>query len=280
MGKYGYKRSEPMGSVKIFKVASKKCNLPDNHSILNKYSNFVLPNYFQGELSSCTANALSLAYSYKYFKKTNTMFSPSRLFMYYNERMIENTTEYDDGAQLYSGVEVLRTIGVCSEDMYPYDETKVFDVPNNECYVSASANKTQNYQLIRYNKNVPDYYIIEQLKNALFKDNPIVFGFDVYDNFESDEVKKSGILINPSDDDNYLGGHAVTMIGYDNNFDCYKDNNLVIDTHKKVSHIGAFLCRNSWGNEWGINGNFWIPYNYVCGINSYGNTHCSEFWLL
>jgi hypothetical protein len=55
--------------------------------------------YDQGNLGSCTANALCGAIWYQVPK-----FSPSRLFLYYNERVIGNTVDIDSGAYISDGI--------------------------------------------------------------------------------------------------------------------------------------------------------------------------------
>ena len=53
----------------------------------------------------------------------------------------------------------------------------------------------------------------------------------------------------PSDDDTKpAADHAVTLIGWD-------------DAKETQEGMGAFLAINSWGEDWGENGLFWISYN-------------------
>ena len=51
------------------------------------------PVYDQGQLGSCTANAIAGAIEFDQIKAQQTEFTPSRLFIYYNERTIEGTIE-------------------------------------------------------------------------------------------------------------------------------------------------------------------------------------------
>jgi C1A family cysteine protease len=53
------------------------------------------PIYDQGQLGSCTANAIGAAHEFSQMKQglpAPAPFGPSRLFIYYNERAIEHTT--------------------------------------------------------------------------------------------------------------------------------------------------------------------------------------------
>ena len=56
------------------------------------------PVYDQGQLGSCTSNAIAGAIEFNQIKAGNTApFIPSRLFVYYNERKIEHTVKSDGG---------------------------------------------------------------------------------------------------------------------------------------------------------------------------------------
>ena len=57
------------------------------------------PIYEQFQLGSCTANALVACYEY-----LTPNFMGSRMFLYYNERLIENDVAEDNGAHICNGV--------------------------------------------------------------------------------------------------------------------------------------------------------------------------------
>src|SRR5690242_13868381 len=62
------------------------------------------PVYDQGQLGSCTANAIAGAIQFDRRKQGVSDFTPSRLFIYYNERDLEGTVDSDSGAQIRDGV--------------------------------------------------------------------------------------------------------------------------------------------------------------------------------
>ena len=55
--------------------------------------------YNQGQIGSCTANAIAGAFEFDLRKQKQTDFVPSRLFIYFNERFMEHSVALDNGAQ-------------------------------------------------------------------------------------------------------------------------------------------------------------------------------------
>ena len=56
------------------------------------------PVYDQGQLGSCTANAIAAAIEFDRMRQNLQDFTPSRLFIYYNERAMEGSVATDSGA--------------------------------------------------------------------------------------------------------------------------------------------------------------------------------------
>ena len=205
--------------------------------------------YDQGQLGSCTANAIAGAVQFDEMKqKSQNVFTPSRLFIYYNERVIEGTVNTDSGAMLRDGIKSVSGEGVCPEDEWPYDPSKFTDKPSDQCYSDAAKHKVSSYQRLVQDLN--------QLKGCLAAGYPFVFGFTVYDSFESQEVASSGHVPLPAPGEQELGGHAVMAVGYD-------DSNQ------------WFLIRNSWGTSWGMQGYFTLPYSYLTQASL-----SSDFWTI
>ncbi|MDT4985982.1 MAG: hypothetical protein QOI74_76, partial [Micromonosporaceae bacterium] len=206
------------------------------------------PVYDQGRLGSCTANAIACAYEFGLLKQGLADFGPSRLFIYYNERVKEGTVASDSGAMIRDGIKSVAKQGVCSEISWPYDVTAFADEPRTECYQEAADNRATAYQ------RVPQ--TLTQLKGCLAGGYPFVFGFRVYESFETPEVARTGVVCLPGSTEEPLGGHAVLAVGYD-------DAN------------GVFLVRNSWGPGWGQDGYFTMPYAYLTerGLSS-------DFWAI
>jgi C1A family cysteine protease len=196
--------------------------------------------YDQGQLGSCTANAIAGAIEFDLMKEKKKDFMPSRLFIYYNERDIEGTVDSDSGAQIRDGIKSIASQGDCPENEWSYDISKFAQKPPQKCYADALKHKAVQYQRITRTLN--------QMKGCLASGYPFVFGFTVYDSFESEEVAKTGQLNMPSAGENVVGGHAVLAVGYD-------------DTQNR------FIVRNSWGSSWAIKGYFTMPYGYLLDQN-------------
>ena len=93
------------------------------------------PIFNQGQLGSCTANALCAIFAYD-----DPSLIGSRLFLYYNERKMENTVLSDAGACLSDGVEALHTYGICREETWPYSDGDAFKhEPAEHCYAGSSS---------------------------------------------------------------------------------------------------------------------------------------------
>jgi len=206
------------------------------------------PVYDQGELGSCTANALAGAFQFEQMKQKSVSFIPSRLFIYYNERVLINTVKEDSGAALRNGIKTLNNNGVCPETLWAYKISKFTQKPPQTCYISAMKNQVSEY--LHVIASIP------QIKQCLADGFPIAFGFTVYSSFLTKHVAQTGIMPMPQDGDEMEGGHAVMAVGYDNS-------------------KSALLVRNSWGNDWGLDGYFWMPYDYTTLAEL-----TSDFWSI
>ena len=201
----------------------------------------------QGNLGSCTANALVGALEFLEKKNNVPFVDLSRLFVYYNERVIEHTVKSDSGAMLRDGIKTLDRQGVCTETRWPYLISK-FDVkPTPTCYKEAADHQITSYERL---------LTLNEMRACLADGYPFVFGFTVYESFETARVAKTGVAPMPKPNEKVLGGHAVMAVGY-------------YDTKKR------FFVRNSWGTKWGQQGYFTLPYDYFTDGNL-----SSDFWTI
>jgi len=204
--------------------------------------------YDQGELGSCTGNAIAGAIEFDLMKQNETVFTPSRLFIYYNERAIEHSIQEDSGAQIRDGIKSVAKLGACPEPEWPYDIERFADKPTTSCYSDAKKTLVKVYQRLIQDLNT--------MRGCLADGFPFVFGFTVYESFMSDSVAETGKVPMPSTGEKLKGGHAVLAVGYD---DESRD----------------FIVRNSWGETWGDGGHFYMPYAYLVDDNL-----ASDFWTI
>ena len=210
-----------------------KTNLPFSIDLRTKMPNV----YDQGQLGSCTANALAACFEYE----DKNAFIPSRLFIYYNERVIENYISTDSGATLADGIISLQHTGVCPENMWPYNISKFKIKPPVECYTTAQKYKALDVTNIRQD--------LTSMKTSLANGCPFVVGISIYSSFETQQVANTGIVPMPDiNKEELLGGHAVLVCGYN-------------DVTQK------WIVRNSWGSSWGDKGYFYLPYLYLLDSN-------------
>ena len=197
--------------------------------------------YDQGNLGSCTANALCYCFDFI----DDTTFYPSRLYVYYNTRMLDKTINEDVGSTLTQGINALQRYGICSEKTWPYIINRFRLKPSSSAYIDGSKHK-----VLRANRVLQT---MSSMKGCLNQKLPFVTGIMVYSSFESDVVTKTGYVPMPNPQkEQFLGGHAITCIGY---------NDV-----KKV-----WIMKNSWGVNWGDRGYFYLPYDYLLSTTLSGD---------
>lgn len=224
--------------------------------------------YDQEDLGSCTANAIGGAHEFEQSRQARlqirtknqerrtvcNVFAPSRLFIYWNERAMEGTIHEDAGAYIRDGMKSVSKQGVCPEDgsmkdgAWPYRTERFAAKPPSVCYKHALKHQVLQYRRL-------DQALI-QLKACLASGHPFVFGFTVYDSFESQSVAKAGIVPMPGPGERVLGGHAVLAVGYDD-------------------AASWFIVRNSWGEAWGDKGYCYMPYAYLTDGDL-----AADFWTM
>ena len=207
------------------------------------------PPYDQGSIGSCTANAGCA--TLKIQKPPTSNFDPSRLFLYYVERSNEGGLG-GEGAVLSDTYLTMQKTGVCSESTWPYNLNRENVRPSAKAYNEAAANYIQSWGVVPSGDG-----LINGIKQVLVNQSAVIIGIVVYESFESDQAAQTGVIPMPNvNTENALGGHAITIIGYDDNRQ-------------------AFLLLNSWGPNWGTyqpnntsyKGFCYLPYAYVADPN-------------
>lgn len=234
-------------------------DLPDQRDLVYKPSGTALPSlvdlrsgmpvvYNQGQLGSCTANAIAAHLDFNRHKQGEAFITPSRLFIYYNERVAEGTITSDSGATIRDSVKAVVSFGAPSEVVWPYKVSAYKVKPTTAAYSAGALDEAVQYQ--RVNRSQAD------LQTCLAEGYPFVIGISVYASFES--IGASGIMPMPQPKEQMLGGHALCVVGY-----------------KELSGKLYFIVRNSWGASWGDHGYFYMPAGYLLDSKL-----SSDFWTL
>lgn len=216
--------------------------------------------YNQQDLGSCTANSIAGVVEYDLIRQkillTPGSYMPSRLFIYYNERVMEGSVTQDAGAEIRDGIKSINSLGVCSEIDWPYVTSKFAVKPPAKAFTDALKAKSLKYAAV--NQDQAD------MQSCLASGYPFSFGFTVYDSFMSDQVAANGIVPMPGPDESVQGGHAVVAVGYN-------AGKTTVNGVPPQCWIG----RNSWGPFWGKKGYFFMPFAYLINPNL-----ASDYWQI
>lgn len=189
----------------------------------------------QGSLGSCSANAFVNAYENMVLSSGETNFVDlSRLFLYYNSRILEESVETDSGViEIKSTLDAAKEYGICTEEIWPYQANTIYTTPSNEAYTDALQRRIPSYEFIANDDAMREVI-------SLYS-KPVLIGMYVFDDFMLANKTKY-IIPMPNDTEFALGGHAVIVVGYTENKD--------------------FIIKNSFGTDWGNDGYAILPKEY------------------
>lgn len=216
-------------------MAKKQGNLPAKADLRSLFS----PVRSQGAMGSCTAFAATALMEAMSPKKDDRL---SPLFFYYAERkdMEANgqarATRKDTGANMPLAAATAIKIGTVTEKEVPYADGKeglAYDATEAH-FAAAKANRMKKKVSIK---------TVMGMKSSLHAKKPFIMAIILYNSFMTRTVARTGEMFMPQRGETIMGGHAVTCVGYDD-------------------EKQAFLVRNSWGNDWGQGGYFWMPYDF------------------
>jgi C1A family cysteine protease len=194
------------------------------------------PVYDQGQLGSCTANAIAALLQYANMKAGTDFGVPSRLFINYCERLREGSVTTDAGAYGRDGFASLRKTGAPPETVWPYNITAFADKPSDDAYADAEAHRIKHYTHAR-STAVECKILVQDHK-------PVAFGMSVPQSFEGEACMRTGIMPDYQTGEGWLGGHEMCIIGW---------------------KPGYLEVRNSWGPNVMDAGHVWIPESFLFG---------------
>ena len=170
---------------------------------------------------------------------TSNAFSPS-----YTYNQIKLSSDCSQGSYISSAMNVLQKQGAPKLAEHPYACNQAISSRDKS---NANPHKIKAYHRLSYDANNKNK-TLNNIKKSLSNGNPVIIGMSAYASFTYAKGVWNG------SQDNFRGGHAMTIIGYDDN-----------------KYGGSFEIMNSWGTTWGNGGFIWVRYN-----DMYKN--CKEYY--
>lgn len=182
-----------------------------------------------------SANARTILYARNHNITNNYEIDRNRyspLFIYRLIKSGDNNCQH--GSYIEDAVELMKNTGVVPYSIFDYLCAK--EVPSN--IVSQAKDQIEDYTTL-FEYNGDNQYKIQATKKSISEGNPVLIGMKCPGSFHW----ATGVW-EPSE--SYIvefGGHAMCIIGYDDN-----------------KYGGAFELLNSWGTDWGNKGYIWVKY--------------------
>lgn len=198
----------------------------------------------QLSVGSCTANAMVGAA--EMFLIANGVFQDteatdpldlSRLFNYLTARryLPQEFQDSDQGSIMRFNLKAANKLGICSEQLHPYNPWNWNGEPSAAAYADALTRKVGAYYRIpQIGPNLTFYPAAEAIRHALAKGYPVLIGMQVGAMIRTLTKDQDYPYVNPTSNP-LIGGHEMLIVGYN-------------ATH--------FIIRNSWGKDWCDNGYF------------------------
>lgn len=189
----------------------------------------------QLNLNSCSAVAVTDAYELSVNRLYPNMSTElSKLFIYYNSRLLEGIEKIDDGTTLRSTLKAGAHFGLCAEELWPYNFANLNIKPTPVSYRDGSYRVIPKYDRL---------FDLQAILSAINDNYSVVVGLKLFYEFLTLNKDNYTIPI-PEYKSRNLGTHAMSLVGY--------------DLEKQF-----LIAKNSFGKNWGLDGYCQIPFQYV-----------------
>ncbi|KIO77153.1 hypothetical protein TH53_10970 [Pedobacter lusitanus] len=208
----------------------------------------------QGNTGTCVAWATSYSTwsTEQYYRTASTSYANNKNVFSPNYVYNQLSTDCNSGLYITEALDLIKAQGSCTYTTLPFSDN-----------CSSAVSQLQKDSAALHKIANAEYYLLDKdtrknttaIKMLLFQKHPVIFGFDVDgDNMNNQAVWNKFGTPRLSYDNSFLkqsnvgksipvGGHAVAIIGYDD------------DKH-------AFKVQNQWGNTWRDQGFFWVDYDF------------------
>lgn len=220
-------------SKKDYRAAFPAANVPDRVDLRQHCTDVEQ----QGQIGSCTANAVVGAVEYHYKRRDGQSPDLSRMFVYYNTRQMKGAVPFDCGAQIREAMASLLAFGACREEIWPYNPMLFAVRPPQQAYDEAVSHEAVQYARVDG---------VQGAIAALAQELPVVFGASIPERLFI-AAERTGVMpdLTPEERNRQMmGGHSMLLVGYEN-------------------RERRFIVRNSWGEAWGDRGYCYIPYDVM-----------------
>jgi len=207
---------------------------PTLPSSIDLSANFPIPGN-QGRQNSCVGWATAYAMK-SYFERLENQWSLNTNDHLFSPAFIYNQINRgkDVGSLPNEALDLMMNTGSATLNSMDYTQSDYLTQPSNAAFSEAANYKIKSWEVPRS---------LNDIKAALANNLPVVIGIGIYESFNfvsgTDAVYNTAI-------GQPLGGHAVTAVGYNDN-----------------KYGGAFKVINSYGQNWGDGGYFWLPYSFA-----------------
>jgi C1A family cysteine protease len=202
----------------------------------------------QAKSSSCVGNSVVGGLEFLQIRNGIPFEDLSRLFVYYNSRLMHQQQDKDEGTYIRLAMGTLSSLGTCTEKKWPYDLKTLFTRPSWGSYRDAYPNKIDGY----YRIDGTGQSRIDKIKQALTAQHPVVFGMFIDEDYMN--VGSDGMIAMPKLVRVGGGGHAQLIVGYNES-------------------LKRLIIRNSWGTNWADHGYCYCPYEYLDASNA------NDIWI-
>lgn len=191
----------------------------------------------QGQIGSCAENAFATIIDMQMRMSGYEVPALSRMQLYADVRIAQQTFDRDSGTAPEVMFRSAMEKGVAYESSWAYDLGKLYVMPSADVITEAAQRKLGDYAVL--NLETQWYIMANGVKAMLSQGKPVFLAFKCDPWFQAEHGAYKDLPF--TGPDTAGGGHAVAIIGYDNNGTADQADD-------------SYIVKNSWGTGWGDGG--------------------------